>query len=69
MKIKQPKKDQQFMYYRVSRFDDDDECWYEEKVIRSVLSAWVKDIDKTMARLKKGEKVSTPFAYYVAKPV
>jgi hypothetical protein len=57
------------MFYRVNRQFEMDECWYEEKMVRYALSAWVKNVDRCMERLYRGEKVYTPYAYYVARPV
>lgn len=62
-------KSERIVIYRVSRLCPEDECWYEEQLVRYALSAWFMNVDRAMARLKRGEKVYTPYAYYVARTV
>ncbi len=58
------------LYYRMSRIYKQKELERtSEESVRASISAWLKNIDKAMARIKKGKKVATPYAYYIAKPV
>lgn len=57
------------VFYRISRCWEKDESMYDEKLVRYALSAWVKDVDRAMVRIYRGEKVCTPYAYYVARVV
>lgn len=57
------------VFYRISRLCEEDECRYEEKLVRYALSAWFMNVDRAMKRLENGEKVFTPYAYYVARAI
>lgn len=61
--------EKQILIYRVNRQDEEDAVWCSEDSVRYALSAWVKNVEKSIARLKRGQKVFTPHAYYVTREV
>lgn len=61
--------EEKYIFYRISRHDQSDECRTDEKTVRASLSAWVKDIDRSIAKLCRGERVFTPNAIFYALTV
>jgi len=62
--------DKNLIYYRMSRlYKQKEPERASEETVRASISAWLKNIDRAMARIKKGKKVATPYAYYIAKPI
>jgi len=59
----------QLVFFRKSRFEQGECEMYSESLVRSAMSAWVKNVDRTMSRLKKGDKVFTPYAVYFTMTV
>ena len=55
-----------FVFYRTGRIVKGDRLRYSEELVRASLSAWVRNTDHSMRRLKRGEKVCTPYADFVA---
>ena len=58
------KKIENFIFYRTGRIVKGDRLRYSEELVRASLSAWVRNTDHSMRRLKRGEKVATPYAYF-----
>lgn len=57
------------VFFRMSRLVKGEAERYSEKTVKYCLSAWVRNIERSMDRLKNGEKVFTPYAVYFAMPV
>jgi len=57
------------VFLRKSRLYHQEPERYTEQLARYALSAWVKNVDRAMARLRKGEQVFTPYAVYTAMTV
>lgn len=61
--------EKRFVIYKVSRQVEGDECMVSESEARLCFSAWHKNPDRSVERVKQGKKVSTPYAYFVLRSV